>query len=76
MLSRDILNGLFDFLETGSFWRDSTRIAKPSEAVNRHGILHGDFAMFENEGLSLKYLALFDALAFLILHDRTVTGKI
>ena len=59
-----------------TFGVQTSEITKPSEAVNRHGILHGDFSIFENEGLSLKYLALFDALAFLMLHDRTVSGSI
>jgi len=65
----DTLSVIFDFLETGSFWQNSQQI-DPAEMVNRHGIAHGAFTGFESHDISLKYLILLDALAFVLLHDK------
>ncbi len=70
MFRKDLLDVIIDFLATGSFWKPTGRISDPTKIVNRHGIAHGVFTGFESEEVSLKYLILFDALWFLLLHDK------
>lgn len=76
MFPRDILDSIFDYLETGTFWKNTGQISDPSALVNRHGIAHGVFVNFDNQVVSLKYMILLDALATLILHDRMVGGSL
>jgi hypothetical protein len=76
LFPRDILDSIFDFLETGTFWQNTARISDSSTLINRHGIAHGAFINFDNQIVSLKYMILLDALATLILHDRIVRGSL
>ncbi len=71
----DTLEAIFDYLKTGSFWQNSGQVDS-SEMVNRHGIAHGAFVDFESQDLSLKYLILLDALAFVLLHDKMLANTI
>lgn len=68
--SKVILDSIFDYLEDGSFWKNTSGIPDPTSSINRHGVVHGVFTSFEGEVLSIKYLMLLDALSFVILHDR------
>ena len=76
LFKREILESIFEYLETGSFWRNTTAIQGPGDSVNRHGVAHGIFTGFECKGVSLKYLILLDSLAFLLLHDKMVTHSL
>lgn len=76
MFPREIFETIFEYLETGSFWKHTGTISDPSDIVNRHGIAHGIFTDFECEGISLKYLILLDSLSFILLHDRMLLGHI
>lgn len=76
MFPRDILDSIFDFLETGTFWQNTSKISNPSVVINRHGIAHGVFVDFESLVVSLKHLILLDALGMVILHDRIVAGSL
>ncbi len=71
--SRDILDSIFDYLEDGSFWKNTSTISDSTSSINRHGVVHGVFTGFESEAISMKYLMLLDALSFVILHDRMLT---
>lgn len=77
MFPKNILDTIFDYLKTGSFWmKDSGSVHDPKSMVNRHGIAHGVFKGFECEGISLKYLIMLDALSFILLHDKMLTRSI
>lgn len=76
MFPRPLVDLVFDFIEKGSFLRETSQILSPSEEVNRHGIAHGKFVDFETADISLKYLVLLDSLAFVLLHDRIVTDSL
>lgn len=71
-----VLEQISEYLETGSFWARSVNIRDPRQEINRHGILHGLFTGFEEKSIALKYLILLDALAFLLLHEKILTGKL
>lgn len=71
----DTLDAIFNFLETGSFWQSSQQVDQ-AEMVNRHGIAHGSFTGFESHDISLKYLILLDALAFILLHDKMIANTL
>ena len=58
MFPRSVLDTIFDYLESGSFWKDTRTVKDPKSIVNRHGIAHGVFTGFECEEISLKYLIL------------------
>jgi hypothetical protein len=73
---RQVLDRVLEHLKGGCFWRSSSAIADPSLSVNRHGIVHGAFAGFECESISLKYLILFESLAFILMHDRVLRGAL
>jgi len=73
---RGVLEKILEYLQHGHFWKHSGKIGNPSDAVNRHGILHGVFTDFESESISLKYLILFEGLSFLLLHDRCIRGAL
>jgi hypothetical protein len=73
---KEVLEVILDYLENGSFWARSESIDNPKVSINRHGILHGVFTDFECKEISLKYLILFDALAYILLNDKIVSGKL
>ncbi|MFA4904187.1 MAG: hypothetical protein WC600_15750 [Desulfobaccales bacterium] len=72
----EIFKTIFDYIETGSFWKSTNNISDQSEMVNRHGIAHGLFTGFECKAISLKYLILMDTLSFMLLHDKILTGAL
>jgi len=76
MFPCSVLDLIFDYLENSLIWKHTSTISDPSNQVNRHGILHGVFTKFEAKGISLKYLIHLDSLAFVVLHDRIVTGRL
>ncbi len=76
MFPRKVLDQVFDFIETGTFLTETGNVTDPSQQVTRHGISHGVFKNFENRDISLKYLILLDALAYVVLHDKLLTGKL
>lgn len=76
LFPRPVLDLILEFIETGTFLRETTQVGDPAKEVNRHGIAHGVFAGFETRNICLKYLILLDALAFVLLHDRLVTGTL
>jgi hypothetical protein len=76
MYPKPFLEVIADYLHTGSFLRETEKVPDPSTSVNRHGIAHGVFTGFENQEIALKYLALIDGLAFLLMHDRLVSGTL
>ena len=77
MFPKNIMEIIFNYLETGSFWmRHSCSVQDPKSMINRHGIAHGVFKGFECEEISLKYLILLDALSFILLHDKILTRSI
>jgi hypothetical protein len=74
LFSPTLLNTILDFIEQ-SFLGATESIHSPNAQINRHGLLHGVFNGVESEEIALKYLVLFDALAFVILHDKLVTNS-
>ena len=76
MVSRNLLDTFFEFLDDGTFWDHTSKIKDASVEINRHGVLHGVFTGFETEVISLKYLTLLDGLSFLLLYDKAITRKI
>jgi len=76
LFPREIFETIFEYLEAGSFWKNTRTISDPTAMVNRHGIVHGLFTGFECKEISLKYLILFDALSFVLLHDKILTHSL
>jgi hypothetical protein len=76
MFPRKVLDQVFAFIESGTFLTRTSKVNDPSREVTRHGIAHGVFKNFENRDIALKYLILLDALAYVLLHDKLLTGKI
>lgn len=76
MFPRRVLDQVFAFIETGTFLAETGDVADPGQQVTRHGIAHGIFKNFESRDIALKYLILLDALAYVLLHDRLLAGKI
>jgi hypothetical protein len=76
LFPRQVIDAIFDYLKDGDFWKNSGTIADPSSVVNRHGLLHGAFTGFEGKQIALKYLILLDALDFLLLHDKIISGAL
>ena len=76
MFPRKLFEIIFDYLETGSFWKGTNTVSNPTTTINRHGIAHGVFTGFECEEISLKYLILLDSLSFVLLHDKMLTRSI
>jgi len=74
LFPRFVLKLVVDFIESGSFWNNTSRIADPKQEVNRHGIAHGVFTGFETQELALKFLILIDCVAFVLLQDQLVRG--
>ena len=76
MFPLQVLELILGFLETGTFWRNTSKIGDPMQEVNRHGIAHGVFTGFESRDIALKHLILLDGLAFLLLHDKVLTNRL
>ena len=76
MFPREVLHLIFEFLENSTFLQETSKIHDPSAQVTRHGIAHGRFAGFETQAVTLKYLVLMDALAYVLLHDKLITEGI
>ncbi len=76
MFSTYLLNITLSYLGDGSFWKRTSQIGDATKEVNRHGIAHGLFTDFESEELSLKYLILLDAMSYILLHDRILSGNL
>ena len=74
LFPRFVLNLVVDFIESGSFWNNTSTITDPRQEVNRHGIAHGVFTGFETQELALKFLILIDCVAFILLQDQLVRG--
>ncbi len=73
---KPVIEVIFDFLESGSFLKNTATLSDPKSEVNRHGIAHGVFTGFESDVLALKYLVLLDGLALVLLQDRMLTERI
>jgi hypothetical protein len=69
-----VLNLIVDFIDSGSFWNNTSTITDPKQEVNRHGIAHGVFTGFETQELALKFLILIDCVAFVLLQDQLIRG--
>ncbi|MGO8759570.1 MAG: hypothetical protein ACLQG3_15730 [Terracidiphilus sp.] len=74
LFPRFVLSLVVDFIDSGSFWNNTSTIADPKQEVNRHGIAHGVFTGFETQELALKFLILIDCVAFVLLQDQLVRG--
>jgi hypothetical protein len=48
------LTHVVDFIDSGSFWNNTSTIANPKQEVNRHGIAHGVSTGFETQELALS----------------------
>jgi len=73
---KEVLEVIVEFIDTKAFWKHSKNVKDHKVEINRHGILHGDFTDFECKEISLKLLILFDALAYVLLNDRVVSGNL
>ena len=76
MFPRPVLDQIFTFIETGTFLTETGNINDPAIEVTRHGIAHGSFKNFENRDIALKYLILLDSLAYVLLHNKLLTGTL
>jgi hypothetical protein len=76
MFPRPVLDQVFSFIERGTFFTETGNVTDPGQQVTRHGIAHGIFKNFENRDISLKYLILLDALAYVLLHDKLLAGTL
>jgi hypothetical protein len=76
LFPRSVIEVIFDFLRTGTFWNDTSTIGDPAQEVNRHGIAHGVFTEFATRDIALKHLLLLDSLALVLLQDKTLTGRL
>jgi hypothetical protein len=74
LFPRFVLNLVVDFIDSGSFWNNTSTITDPKQEVNRHGIAHGVFTGFETQELALKFLILIDCVAFVLLQDQLIRG--
>lgn len=72
MFPQKILDIIFNYLKTGSFWINTSNISDPKTQINRHGILHGIYTGFESKEIALKYLLLLDSLFLILLHDKMI----
>jgi hypothetical protein len=71
-----MLDSIVGYMQDGPFLTETGQITDPANEVNRHGIAHGVFVGFENQTIALKYFALFDGLAFILLQDRVVASSL
>lgn len=75
LFSPSVLDTILTCIEK-SFMGPTEDVTNPNAQINRHGLSHGIFSGFETREVALKYLILFDALAFVIFHDRLVTNRL
>jgi hypothetical protein len=76
LFPRGMLELIVGYMQDGPFLTETAQIRDPANEVNRHGIAHGVFVGFENQTIALKYLALLDGLAFILLQDRVVASTL
>lgn len=76
MFPRKVLDLIFEFIADGPFLAETKNINDPAVQVTRHGVAHGRFTGFEGRDIALKYLILLDALSYVILHDKLLTGTL
>ncbi len=74
LFPRFALKLVVDFIDSGSFWNNTSTIADPTQEINRHGIAHGVFTDFETQELALKFLILFDCVAIILIQDQLIRG--
>jgi hypothetical protein len=74
LFPKEMLEAILNYLPDGPFLIETAKVSYLGNEVNRHGIAHGVFVELENQTIALKYLALLDGLAFVILEDRIVTN--
>jgi hypothetical protein len=74
LFPRKVLDLIFEFIADGPFLAETKNINDPAVQVTRHGVAHGRFMGFEGRDIALKYLILLDALSYVILHDKLLTG--
>jgi len=67
-----LINNILEFLKDSTFFKGRASEKIPAKQICRSGVVHGIFYDFESQELSLKYLLLLDALAFVILSDKIV----
>lgn len=76
LFPRFALTHVVDYIDSGSFWNNTSTIANPNQEVNRHGIAHGVFTGFETQELALKFLLLLDCVAFILIQDQLIRGAL
>jgi hypothetical protein len=76
MFPRRVLDLIFEYIADGPFLAETDDINDPAAQVTRHGVSHGRFTGFESRDIALKYLILLDALSYVILHDKLLTGTL
>ncbi|MDW5265362.1 MULTISPECIES: hypothetical protein [Acidobacteriaceae] len=74
LFPRYALTEVVDFIDSGTFWNNTSTVTNQQEDVNRHGIAHGVFTGFETQELALKFLILLDCIAFILLQDQVLRG--
>jgi len=74
LFPRFTLNLLIEYIDSGTFWNNTSTITNPRQDINRHGIAHGVFTSFESQEVALKFLILMDCLGFVLLQDRLIRG--
>ena len=73
---KEVLEEIIDFIDRKAFWKKSSEVKDVKAEINRHGIAHGAFTDFECKEISLKLLILFDALTYVLLNDKMLTGNL
>jgi hypothetical protein len=76
LFPKPMLESIVSYMQQGPFLTGTENISDPADEINRHGVAHGVFVGFENRAIALKYLAMLDGLALLLLQDRIVTGSL
>jgi hypothetical protein len=76
LFPKSMLESILCYMQQGPFLTETDNISDPTDEINRHGVAHGLFVGFESRAIALKYLAMLDGLALLLLQDRIVTGKL
>jgi hypothetical protein len=74
LFPRYALTEIVDFIDSGTFWDNTSTITNQQEDVNRHGIAHGVFTGFETQELALKFIILIDCIALILLQDQVLRG--
>jgi hypothetical protein len=76
MFPRGVVDIIFEFIKDGPFLAETGDIRDPAIQVTRHGIAHGRFVGFENRDIALKYIVLLDSLAYVLPHDKLISGTL